>query len=67
MRNFYCIHTSSTRDKIFKKAVTAESLTTTREENVEIDEDHSGFYDFGPATRNYRTDTSTSAEIEVCI
>ena len=29
-------------------------------------QDHSDFYDFGPVTQNDRTDTSTSAEIEVC-
>ncbi|KAL4125895.1 hypothetical protein QTP88_010132 [Uroleucon formosanum] len=62
-----CIYTSYSRDKllsIFKKAVTAESITTS-EEIVEIEEDHSDFYDFGPAIQNDTTETSTSAEIEV--
>ncbi|KAL4098463.1 hypothetical protein QTP88_023069 [Uroleucon formosanum] len=62
-----CIPKSSSRDKllsIFKKAVTAKSITRTSEENVEIEEDQNDFYDFGPATQNDRTDTSTSAEIE---
>lgn len=67
-----CIHTSCSRDKllsIFKKAVTAEFITTTSDENFEIEEDHSDFYDFGPAIQNDTTDTRTStmAEIEVCI
>jgi len=46
------IHTSSSRDKlssIFKRAVTAESITTS-EENVEI-EDHSDFHDWSSNTK----------------
>jgi len=61
-----CSHTSYSRDKflsIFRKTVTAESITT-REEIVEIEEDHSDFYDFGPAIQNDTTETSKSAEIE---
>jgi len=48
-----CIPTSSSSDKllsIFKKAVTAESITRTSTENVEIEEDQNDFYDFGLAT-----------------